>query len=790
MRLPTKFKNWLFNTPGVTDTGTLDAVVSQAMERVAAVKTAEQSVGVAETVAVISRLRAGAEGREWTDPELVEYLFAASLAASNTLAMTPFGTQLLATANMLRGTVVEMDTGEGKTLVGAMVAAAHVLAGRRAHVLTVNDYLAKRDAAWMGPFFAQLGVSVAAVTASGERVAESENRQDAYRADVVYVSVNELGFDVLRDRTITAPGQAVLQPFDACIVDEIDSVLVDEAVVPLVLAGPAREELQSVDVDGLVRTLRPDIDYTVEADRRNVSLTDSGINRAQERWPGVELYSAEGTPLFSSINVALHAHVLLQRDIDYIVRDGRAQIISDSRGRVALTQRWPDGLQAAVETKEGLRQTEQGEVLDQLLIRDLIKSFATVTGMSGTAVAVAEYLRDNYALDAGRVPANKPSIRQDLPEQIYATRAQRDDAVLDAVTQAHATGRPVLLGTHDVATSEKFAARLAARNVQSQVLNARNDALEADIIAQAGRKNAVTVSTQMAGRGTDILLGGTGATGAQHSEVAALGGLLVIVVGRFPSPRLDAQLKGRAGRQGDPGAAVIFASMEDPAAEGQQALGLELGESVAADTDDAGLLARAGVSPLLDRAQRMAEEERFTLQSNSWKYNELIAYQRKVVLAERDKVLGEDAAAAAPYLDSSAANSAAKMAELRNAVGEAGTVGVCRHVMLFELDAHWSDHLALLAEQRAAIHLRALGRQNPLDEFRRETINAFEGFLERVAESARATLEGLTVTAEGVDLQTSALIRPSSTWTYVATEDPFGSQSDQVVKWLLKKMGR
>lgn len=787
MRLPTKFKNWLFNTPGVSDTGTLDAVVGQAMKRLAAAETAEPAVRRAEARAVVSQLRDDAAGRAWRDPELADYLFAASLAASETLAMTPFPTQLLATANMLRGTVVEMDTGEGKTLVGAMVAAAHVMAGRRVHVLTVNDYLAQRDAAWMGPFYAQLGVSVAAVTASAEgQTGEHEHRQGAYRADVVYVSVNELGFDVLRDRTITAPGQAVLQPFDACIVDEIDSVLVDEAVVPLVLAGRAREELQGVDVDGFVRTLQPRIDFTVEPDRRNVSLTDSGINRAQEHWPGVELYSAAGTPLFSSINVALHAHLLLQRDIDYIVRDGRAQIISDSRGRVALEQRWPDGLQAAVETKEGLRRTEQGEVLDQLLIRDLIKSFATVTGMSGTAVAVAEFLRENYALDAGRIPANKPSIREDLPEQIYATRAQREDAVIDAVLAAHATGRPVLVGTHDVATSEKFAARLAAKNVHAQVLNARNDALEADIIAQAGRKNAVTVSTQMAGRGTDILLGGTGATAAEHSEVAALGGLLVIVAGRFPSPRHDAQLKGRAGRQGDPGAAVIFASMADPAAEGQQALGLDLGEAVAAETDDAGLLARVGVAPLLDRAQRMAEEERFTLQANSWKYNELIAYQRKVVLAERDQVLGGDAAAMAPYLP----GSVEKVAELRNAVGESGTVAVCRHVMLFELDAHWSDHLALLAEQRAAIHLRALGRQNPLDEFRRETINAFEGFLDRAAESARETLERLTVTEDGVDLQTAGLIRPSSTWTYVATEDPFGSQSDQAVKWLLKKLGK
>jgi len=784
-RLSASFRNWLFNTPGVANTGDLGRLAGRAAARADAAGQGARETA-RELLAGLRTARAGGENTAWTEPQLEDYLFCARILVSASMDMTLFDTQLLAAANMVRGTVVEMGTGEGKTFVGALVAGAHAVNGRRVHVLTVNDYLAQRDAEWMRPFYESLEVSVASVGAA----VTPEDRQKAYLADVVYVSVSELGFDVLRDRTCTAPERLLLQPFDVCIVDEIDSVLVDEATVPLVLAGRARTELAAVDVADFVRSLNPGTDFTMEADRRNVSLTDAGIDRAEARWPDVELYSAAGTPLFSSINVALHAQVLLQRDVDYIVRDGQAQIVSDSRGRVASMQRWPDGLQAAVETKEGLRKTEQGEVLDQLLVRDLIKSFASVTGMSGTAVAVAEYLRTNYLLDAGRIPANKPIIRRDLPERVYATGAQRDAAVVAAALKAHATGQPVLIGTHDVSTSERFAASLTGNGVPAQVLNARNDSLEAQVIAQAGRRDAVTVSTQMAGRGTDILLGGKASRGehteSEHAQVAALGGLLVIIVGRFHSPRLDAQLRGRAGRQGDPGASIIFSSMEDPAANGQQAHGLQLSDSVAGEMDDDGLVTRAGVSTLLDRAQRLAEQERFTTQENSWKYNELIAYQRQVVLAERAKVLLEDAAAVEPF----ASGDAGKLADLRGALAGPDLVHACRAILLFEMDAHWSDHLALLSEQRAAIHLRALGRQNPLDEYRRETIFAFDGFLDRVHESALQTLQSLQVVDGAVDLEAAGLRRASSTWTYVVNEDPFGSQSDQIVKWLLKKMGK
>lgn len=310
----------------------------------------------------------------------------------------------------------------------------------------------------------------------------------------------------------------------------------------------------------------------------------------------------------------------------------------------------------------------------------------------------------------------------------------------------------------------------------------------------------------MAGRGTDILLGGTAASQAGHGAIAALGGLLVIIVGRFYSPRLDAQLRGRAGRQGDPGASVIFSSMGDPAANGQEAHGLELSDSVVRDIDDAGLVTRADVSRLLDRAQRLAEQERLETAQNSWKYNELIAYQRQVVLAERGKILRDggaalealealpDAGGADERVDRGAAAlgglRTGSLQELHRMMGAARLAAVCRAVMLFELDGRWSDHLALLAEQRAAIHLRSLGRQNPLDEFRRETISTFDGFFDRVNDGARETLDALEVVDGDVDLEAAGIRHGSTTWTYVANENPFGSQSDQAVKWLLKKMGK
>ncbi|MDD0859375.1 hypothetical protein NHF46_19960 [Arthrobacter alpinus] len=419
--------------------------------------------------------------------------------------------------------------------------------------------------------------------------------------------------------------------------------------------------------------------------------------------------------------------------------------------------------------------------------------------MSGTAVAVAEYLRTHYELDAGRVDSHTPCIRADRAEKIYATAAQRDAAVVEAVKVAHATGQPVLLGTHDVATSERFVQLLEVAGIECQVLNARNDSLEAQVIAQAGRRGASlslrrwrAVAPTFFGREScrpcRARRGGRAGRAAGHY----CGPLL------FAASRCTAAGPGRtAGRSG---ASIIFSSMEDPAANGQEAHGLELTNTVAQEADGDGLVTRPGVSALLDKAQRLAEAERFTTQQNSWKYNELIAYQRRVVLADRETFLNDRDAAlyalaeraydAGASADSSGDGGGDRLEQLRSALGETELARLCRAVMLFELDAQWSDHLAQLSEQRAAIHLRALGRQNPLDEFRRETIRTFEGFLEDARAHALGTVESLEVIDGHVDLDAAGIRSGSATWTYVVDENPFGNQTDQIVKWLLKKMGK
>ena len=337
-------------------------------------------------------------------------------------------------------------------------------------------------------------------------------------------------------------------------------MLVDEALIPLVLAGAVGDTDPVADVAQIAARLLPRLHYEVDDERRNVFLTDAGARLAEQALGGINLYAAANLDVLTRLNVALHAQALLQRDVDYIVRDGRIQLVSASRGRVARRQRWPDGLQAAVEAKEGLHATESGEILDSITIQALVRRYPSVCGMTGTAVAVGEQFREFYGLEVAVIPPNRPCIRDDEPDRLYSTATEKEEAVVRAVDEAHRTGRPVLLGTLDVAESERLGARLVLAGLPCVVLNAKNDAEEAAIVAEAGAAGAITVSTQMAGRGTDIRLGGTS---GDRGQVAALGGLLVVGMGRHASSRLDDQLRGRSGRQGDPGGSVFFLSLDD-----------------------------------------------------------------------------------------------------------------------------------------------------------------------------------------------------------------------------------
>lgn len=694
--------------------------------------------------------------------DIPQFLAIAREAAERTTTLRPFDVQLLGALRMLAGDVVEMATGEGKTLAGAIAAAGYAIGGRHVHVISVNDYLARRDAEWMGPLLAAMGLTVGWIT--GESTAAE--RRDAYRCNITYASVNEIGFDVLRDQLVTDVEDLVSPHPDVALIDEADSVLVDEALVPLVLAGTTHRETPRLEIVKLVGRLVAGVDYDTDTDKRNIHLTEKGALRVESALGGIDLYSEEHVATtLTEINVALHAHVLLQRDVHYIVRDGAVHLINASRGRIAQLQRWPDGLQAAVEAKEGIETTETGEVLDTITVQALINRYPTVCGMTGTALAAGEQLRQFYKLGVSPIPPNTPNIREDETDRVYITAAAKNDAIIEHIADMHVTGRPVLIGTHDVAASEELHERLVRSGVPAVVLNAKNDEEEARVIAEAGSLGTVTVSTQMAGRGTDIRLGGSAET--DHDTIVELGGLHVVGTGRHRTERLDNQLRGRAGRQGDPGSSVFFSSWEDDVVVAY----LDPGK-LPNDTDDDGMIVKAKAATLLDHAQRIAEGALLDVHANTWRYNQLVAQQRAILVERRDTLLRTDAAR-----NELKVRSPERYEELAEQRTKEQLEHICRLIMLYHLDRGWADHQAYLADIRESIHLRALGRQNPLDEFHRLAVDAFGSLAADAIEAAQQTFETANVLEDEPGLDLSKLARPTSTWTYMVHDNPLAEDS-------------
>jgi len=697
--------------------------------------------------------------------DIPQFLAIAREAAERTTALRPFDVQLQAAMRMLAGDVVEMATGEGKTLSGAIAAAGYALAGRSVHVITINDYLARRDAEWMGPLIESMGLTAGWITADST----AAERREAYQCDVTYASVNEIGFDVLRDQLVTDVEDLVSPNPDVALIDEADSVLVDEALVPLVLAGSSHREAPRVELIRLVGELIEGKDFATDGDSRNVHLTEVGAQKIEAKLGGIDLYSEEHVATtLTEINVALHAHVLLQRDVHYIVRDDAVQLINASRGRIATLQRWPDGLQAAVEAKEGIETTETGEVLDTITVQALINRYPRVCGMTGTALAAGEQLRKFYKLGVSPIAPNTLNIREDETDRVYVTVAAKNDGVLEHIAAVHQTGQPVLVGTRDVAESEDLHERLVKAGVPAVVLNAKNDAEEAAVIAEAGQLGSVTVSTQMAGRGTDIRLGGSDESG--HDAVAELGGLHVIGTGRHHTERLDNQLRGRAGRQGDPGSSVFFSSWEDDLVVAH----LDP-DKLPLDCDEDGRVLSPKAASLLEHAQRIAEGRLLEVHATTWRYNQLIAQQRSILVERRDTLLRT--ATARKEL---AQLSPTRYEELSGQLGEeadAKLERICRLIMLYHLDRGWTEHLAYLADIRESIHLRALGRQNPLDEFHRMAVDAFASLAADAIEAAQQTFDTAPSIEDeqGVDL--SKLARPTSTWTYMVHDNPLAEDS-------------
>ncbi|WKD59333.1 preprotein translocase subunit SecA [Corynebacterium caspium DSM 44850] len=685
-----------------------------------------------------------------------DFLAALNIATQRTLQICPFEVQSQAVLRMLAGDVIQMATGEGKTLVGAMAATGYGLMGKHVHVITVNDYLARRDAQWMRPLVEFFGLTVGAIT---EEKTPAQ-RREAYSCDIVYGPINEIGFDVLRDQQVTKRDQAVQRFADIAIVDEADSVLVDEALVPLVLAGSQPGTAPTGHITHVVRHLREDLHFTTDEGRRNVFLTEKGAATVEAALGIDSLYDDAhvGTTLVQ-VNLALHARALLLRDVHYIVREGKVQLIDASRGRVADLQRWPDGLQAAVEAKEGLAVTEGGRILDTITLQALMRRYPKVCGMTGTAVEATDQLRQFYNLHVSVIERNKPLQRFDEADRIFATTAEKNAAIIAEIETLHAAGRPVLVGTHDVAESEDLAAALERRDIAVNVLNAKNDAEEAAIIAEAGDLGRVTVSTQMAGRGTDIKLGG--ASGHSREAVVASGGLAVIGTARHRTKRLDNQLRGRAGRQGDPGLSLFFVSLEDDVIATGGA-----GEQVVAQPEADGRIISKRISDFVEHCQRVTEGQLLEIHAQTWKYNQLLADQRDILDKRRTSLL--DTAQAWEELSQLSPNRAA---ELHNLAVDT-KIAAAREIMLYHLDNAWAEHLALMDDVRESIHLRAIARETPIDEYHRIAVREFKDLAQRAVDDAVKTFNTVLIDTAGAHLAAAGLRRPSATWTYMVSDNP------------------
>ncbi len=693
----------------------------------------------------------------------VEMFALAREAARRTLGQRPYDEQVVAALALDRRAVVEMQTGEGKTLTATLPVALNALDARGVHVLTFNDYLARRDAEWMAPVYRLLGLSVGFV----QHDMDARSRRDAYAADVTYVTAKEAGFDHLRDQLVMTAVERVHRPFAVALVDEADSLLIDEARVPLVIAGHiAREVPPVLRLAALVRDLVARVHFSTDEYARDVELTDAGLERVEAALGCGSLHAPGNESLLSEISCALHAHVLLRRDVDYIVRDGGIQIVDAFTGRVMPDRHWPDGLQAALEAKEGLERRPDGQTLASMTLQRYLRGYARLCGMTGTARAAAEELRRFYGLEVIVIPTHRPVRRIDRPDVVFARREAKERAVVEEVTAAHAARRPVLVGTLTVEESERLGAALRARGVPCEVLNAKHDEQEARIVAGAGAEGAVTIATNMAGRGTDIRLGDDRPGSA--GRVAAAGGLYVIGTSRHESRRVDLQLRGRAGRQGDPGESRFFLSLED---ELLVRYGLRrLIPERALPLDGSAPIDHPVVRREIARAQRIIEGQEFEIRRTLAQYSASLEDQYAWVIERR---AGLVTGAEAPDVW---ARDPARRARLVEAVGEEATCEAERTVSRVHLDRLWREHLGFCADLREGIHLVRLGGQDPLERFTREVRAAFTRLDDALDAAVFASLDDVRAADGYVDLGGLDVKGPSSTWTYLVNDDPFRDQ--------------
>ncbi|MDN5302492.1 MAG: preprotein translocase subunit SecA [Thermoanaerobacteraceae bacterium] len=697
--------------------------------------------------------------------------------SKRTLGMRPFDVQVLGGIVLHQGRIAEMKTGEGKTLVATMPAYLNALTGKGVHVVTVNDYLARRDSEWMGKIYNFLGLEVGLIVHD----LDYEARKKAYNADITYGTNNEFGFDYLRDNMVLYKEQMVQRPLNYAIVDEVDSILIDEARTPLIISGQAEE---STDIyyrfARFVPRLKEGEDYNVDEKAHSVMPTEKGIKKA-ESFLGVEnLYDEENMELLHHFQQALKAHALMKIDRDYVVKDGQVIIVDEFTGRLMFGRRYSDGLHQAIEAKEGVKVEHESKTLATITFQNYFRMYKKLSGMTGTAATEEEEFRKIYGLDVVVIPTNKPMIRVDYPDVIYKTEKGKFEAVVNEIVECHKRGQPVLVGTVSIEKSELLSSMLKRRGIPHQVLNAKYHEKEAEIVAKAGQRGAVTIATNMAGRGTDIVLG---------EGVAELGGLHIIGTERHEARRIDNQLRGRSGRQGDPGSSRFYVSLED------DLMRLFGSDNIKSIMDRLGLeedqpIEHSLITKAIENAQKKVEARNFDIRKHVLEYDDVMNTQREVIYSQRRKVLEKedlkesikqmivdvvdrlleiyagkeihpeewDIKGLSEYMvdifqirdvidsaslenmsrddvrDTLIEKAQAAYEKKEEELGSETMRELERFIMLKVVDQKWMDHIDAMDQLREGIGLRAYGQRDPVIEYKIEGYDMFQEMIKNIQE--------------------------------------------------------
>jgi len=687
-----------------------------------------------------------------------------------------FDTQILGSILLHQQNIVEMQTGEGKTFAATMPAYLNSLSGRGMHILTFNDYLAKRDRFWVGKIYEYLELSVGYI----HEHSSTQERKAAYQADITYLTAKEAGFDYLRDNLVKDVDDIVHRPLHYAIIDEADSILIDEARIPLVIAGKSDDKnLNLNNILNHIKNFQSAIDFETDEYKRNIFLTENGILKAQDVFRIDNLYEAKYKYILTEINLALHACFLLNRDVDYIVKNNKIESIDEFTGRIAGKRRWPNGLQAALEAKENLDINNEGVILNSISLQHYLNYYPKLAGMTGTAAEAADEFFDFYSLNTFVIPTNKPCIRINKPDKIFTHKDAKEKSLLKKIIELCKEKQPVLVGTTTIKESERIALLLKNANIPSKILNAKNDELEAEIISKAGSLGEIIISTNMAGRGTDIKLGPN--SKEENEQVKKLGGLYVIGTNKHESKRIDKQLSGRAGRLGDPGISEFYISLEDDLIVQYGINELIPQKHYPSKKDDP--INNLVVEREINRAQRIIEGENFEIRKDLLKYSSLVERQRMILQGKREKILFN--------INSSILKnkSKTKYNQLLPEVGEEILLQVEKEIALYFLDIAWSDHLNFIEHIKEGIHLISLGNttlftgnRSPVDDFNSQIVDVFKILLEDFETNIINTFEKANITKNGLDRKKEGLDFPSSTWTYLINDNPFGDAGQRIAK--------